>query len=239
MRMSWNKKIDIFTSQSINNVFRIFARITTNVSKKNIKSLDAKDQNFWKHCSKRVPVYVSIHSTYGFYFRKFIVDFNRANIASVPDFVASRKKLSVPVIPVRMSIWYKSYLFYFEDFLLAQTGSLDARVFVGFEDFFIAGEFATSQLIAPQCKQREKFIKGLRNGSASRENPSARITPINEKFLHHLEYNVNKTKFMPAHKILMTKRNKKAKRNRHQMHFTLFPYIHMYVYLFLIYHQYW
>lgn len=100
---------------------------------------------------------------------------------------------------------------YFEDFLLAQTGSLDARVFVGFEDFFIAGEFATSQLIAPQCKQREKFIKGLRNGSASRENPSARITPINEKFLHHLEYNVNKTKFMPAHKILMTKRNKKGK----------------------------
>lgn len=99
----------------------------------------------------------------------------------------------------------------FEDFLVAQTGSLDARVFVGFDDFFIAGEFATSQLVAPQCRQREKFIKGLRNGSAVKENPSARITPVNEKFLNHLEYNVNKTKFMPAHKVVMTTRNRKGK----------------------------
>ena len=101
----------------------------------------------------------------------------------------------------------------FEDFLVAQTGSLDTRVFVGFEDFFVAGEFATSKLIAPQDpkNQREKFIKGLRNGSAVKINPSARITPVNERYLNHLEYNVNRSKFMPAHKVIMTKRNKKGK----------------------------
>lgn len=99
----------------------------------------------------------------------------------------------------------------FRDFLLAQTGSTLSNVFVGFDDFFLAGEFVTTQLIAPQCKQRERFAKGLRNGSASKENPSARVTPVNEKFLNHLEYNINKTKFMPAHKIVMEKRNKKGK----------------------------
>lgn len=99
----------------------------------------------------------------------------------------------------------------FRDFLVAQTGSADIRMFIGFEDFYFGGEYISSQLVAPQCKEHEKFLKGVKNGSIPKEFPSVRVTPINEKFLEHAEYNMNKTRFMPSHKITMTKRNKKGK----------------------------
>lgn len=99
----------------------------------------------------------------------------------------------------------------FRDFLVAQTGSSDIRMFVGFEDFYFGGEYISSQLVAPQSKEHEKFLKGVKNGSISKEFPSVRVTPINEKFLEHVEYNMNKSKFMSSHKIVMAKKNKKGK----------------------------
>lgn len=90
----------------------------------------------------------------------------------------------------------------FVDFLQAYTGKPLVRIYEGFSDFFVGGEYISSQLILPVSKQHKKYIKSLRHGKVGDNVVDSfdRLNELNERFVSHLTYCFDNTKFMEAYK---------------------------------------
>ena len=111
-------------------------------------------------------------------------------------------------LPNRLHIFKRD----FTDFLVAFTGKPLARIYEGFNDFTIGGEYISSQLLLPISKDHEKYLKALKSGKLKAEGDTvSNINPLNEGFIKHIEYCMNSSKFMEAYKAPIQKANKKGK----------------------------
>lgn len=89
----------------------------------------------------------------------------------------------------------------FADFLQAYTGKPLVRIYEGFSDFFVGGEYISSQLILPTSKQHLKYIKEIRRGKLSDKGDTlTRLNELNEKFVNHINYCLDSSKFMDSYK---------------------------------------
>lgn len=99
----------------------------------------------------------------------------------------------------------------FTEFLKSYTGKPLARIYEGFEDFNVGGEYISSQLLLPVSKKHTKYIKKLKKGKLDEELAKiSRITSLNERFIDHTIYCYDNSQFMKAHKVPVNKVNKQG-----------------------------
>ncbi len=121
----------------------------------------------------------------------------------------------------------------FRDFVTAYTGSPLVRIYEGSFDFYVGGEYISTQLLLPTAKQHEKYIKALRKeqedytrykkylddlsnnrvGKKTKEPKKVThcaITPINEDFVNHIKYSADRSSFMPKYQVPCTVFDKKG-----------------------------
>lgn len=99
----------------------------------------------------------------------------------------------------------------FTDFLVSYTGSPLARVYEGFKDFVVGGEYVSSKILLPNTKQHSKYLKDLRRGKlAEKGDKTSRISPVNEKFIEHIAYCADSSKFMQSHTVPGNRLDKKG-----------------------------
>ena len=99
----------------------------------------------------------------------------------------------------------------FADFLQAYTGKPLVRIYEGFSDFFVGGEYISSQLILPTSKQHLKYIKEIRRGKiGDKDDTVTRLNELNEKFVSHMNYCLDSSKFMEAYKESVVSVDKKG-----------------------------
>lgn len=99
----------------------------------------------------------------------------------------------------------------FKDFLISYTGSPLVRIYEGFNDFYACGEYISSQLLLPNCKEHARYIKALKSGRLPEDDKISRKNIMNEKFIEHIEYCMDSSKFMPSRRVPKTKVDKKGK----------------------------
>ena len=99
----------------------------------------------------------------------------------------------------------------FTDFLTSYTGKPLARVYEGFKDFVVGGEYVSSKILLPVSKQHTKYLKDLKRGKLSEKgDKTSRISPANEKFIEHISYCADSSKFMKSHTVPGTRVDKKG-----------------------------
>lgn len=99
----------------------------------------------------------------------------------------------------------------FTDFLVSYTGSPLTRVYEGFKDFVVGGEYVSSKILLPNTKQHSKYLKDLRRGKlAEKGDKTSRISPANEKFIEHISYCADSSKFMQSHTVPGNRLDKKG-----------------------------
>ena len=100
----------------------------------------------------------------------------------------------------------------FSDFLISYTGTPLARVYEGFNDFFVTGEYVSSQVLLPFAKQHSKYIKDIKRGKTQDNGDKiSRINTFNEKFVDHIMYCADSSQFMKSHKITTETVDKKGR----------------------------
>lgn len=100
----------------------------------------------------------------------------------------------------------------FTDFLISYTGKPLVRIYEGFNDFYFGGEYIASQLLLPKAKQHASYIKALKRGKlAEKGDRVSNLNPINSRFVEHMEYNFDSSKFMPSHKVEVTRVDKNGR----------------------------
>ena len=99
----------------------------------------------------------------------------------------------------------------FEDFLISHTGKPLARIYEGFNDFFVGSEYVSSKILLPTAKQHTKYLKDLKRGKlAEKGDRVSRITPLNQRFIEHTNYCADSTQFMQAHSVPVNRVDKKG-----------------------------
>lgn len=99
----------------------------------------------------------------------------------------------------------------FSDFLVAYTGKPLARLYEGFKDFVVSGEYVSSKILLPVAKQHTKYLKDVKRGKlAEKGDRTSRVNLLNEKFVDHITYCSDNTKFMKNHTILEERLDKKG-----------------------------
>lgn len=99
----------------------------------------------------------------------------------------------------------------FSDFLVAYTGKPLARIYEGFKDFVVSGEYVSSKILLPVSKQHTKYLKEVKRGKlAEKGDRTSRVNLLNEKFIDHITYCADNTKFMKAHSVPEDRLDKKG-----------------------------
>ena len=99
----------------------------------------------------------------------------------------------------------------FTDFLVSYTGEPLARIYEGFKDFVVGGEYVSSKILLPNSKQHSKYLKDLKRGKlAEKGDKTSRISPLNEKFVEHFGYCADSYKFMKSHTVPGNRLDKKG-----------------------------
>lgn len=65
----------------------ISTRVTTNVGDPYLDAFQFEFLMFWKFCTYKMAINISIDSSGGGYFSELIHDFNTSNIAGMPNFI--------------------------------------------------------------------------------------------------------------------------------------------------------
>lgn len=99
----------------------------------------------------------------------------------------------------------------FTDFILSYTGQPLVRIYEGFDDFFVGNLYITTQLLLPIAKQHQKYLKDLQTGKLkNKEDSVSQINNSNQRFIEHMAFCMDSTKFMESHKIVTTSVDKKG-----------------------------
>lgn len=121
----------------------------------------------------------------------------------------------------------------FRDFVTAYTGRPLVRIYEGSKDFYVAGDYISTQLLLPTAKQHQKYLTDLqkereaylkyrkyltdlaKNKVGKKVKPpkeifSSTINPINEDFINHIKYSADRSSFMPKYQVSVTKLDKKG-----------------------------
>lgn len=99
----------------------------------------------------------------------------------------------------------------FADFLTSYTGQPLARLYEGFKDFVVGGEYVSSKILLPNSKQHTKYLKDLNRGKLlEKGDRTSRVNNLNEKFIEHISYCANSDKFMKSHTVPVNKLDKKG-----------------------------
>ena len=99
----------------------------------------------------------------------------------------------------------------FSDFLVAYTGKPLARIYEGFKDFVVSGEYVSSKILLPVAKQHNKYLNDLKRGKlAEKGDRTSRVNVLNERFIDHITYCADNTKFMKNHTVSEDRVDKKG-----------------------------
>jgi len=98
----------------------------------------------------------------------------------------------------------------FVDFLKSYTGGTLARIYEGYQDFFVGGQYISTQLLLPVAEEHKKYIRDLKRQKKVKGDEVSAISPKNKNFVSHIEYCADRSNFMPEHKIERIKFDKKG-----------------------------
>lgn len=100
----------------------------------------------------------------------------------------------------------------FTEFLNSYTGKPLVRIYEGFNDFKVGGEYVSSQILLPNAKGHVKYLRDLKKGKLEAKGDKiSRKNSINERFIEHVCYCMNSSQFMPSHRIKTMKADSKGK----------------------------